>query len=317
MLQQSISVKTLSLAYVDEIYLLLKNHYQPNKEEHGQIVYSHNFLYWYLKQVPHRLIVGLTYQKAEKQVLVGVITANILDCVVFQTADKLAYIGIWCVQTKLRDKGWETYLLTELKQRLNVSIYVSDHDIKSGYQIPHKTYGIPINQAKLLSLGFITEPIEQTDPKTNPLHLMGNTDIDTITLGLNQSLQPFDMHIHFTNKLTKQLLFPKKSIVYSFVIKNEADHVTDFVSVYQRDLYLTDVETTISTAQLAYCFHQTVSLTQLVIFLLDKLAKYHFDQFIYQGRDDINLTRFVYGQQQTSYYVDGVNVLPTLFFIGH
>ena len=36
MLQQSISVKTLSLAYVDEIYLLLKNHYQPNREEHGQ-----------------------------------------------------------------------------------------------------------------------------------------------------------------------------------------------------------------------------------------------------------------------------------------
>ena len=83
--------------------------------------------------------------------------------------------------------------------------------------------------------------------------------------------------------------------MYSFVNRNQQGDVTDFISVYKNYLYCIDKNKVVSVGQLSFYFCETMTITQLVSYLLDKLPSYGIDQLVFRDIGEnmkINITKF-------------------------
>jgi hypothetical protein len=288
--------KTLGMEYLDEIYNLINNHYTIDKNNIYRHIYSKKYLYWYLRRIPPGFIVGLIY----KNKLVGMIAANLIDMIVYNKAIKVPYINFLCCQTKIRNSSLGMLLMNEIKKRLisikmTYAFFISPNKVANSF-CSVSEYVIPINCKKLKSIGFLVEdivPIISTGH--NPLHLMNNSDIDGVTTKLNKHLENQSIKPYFTNESVYHFLIPKKNIVYSFVKRGPNNSVTDFICVYKKYLYCFEKNCTVSVANLSFYFHETMTLTELVTYLLDKLPSYHIDQLVFSNTHDnmnINITKF-------------------------
>src|SRR5271154_675604 len=210
-LPQGFELKTLTVKYLDEIQKLLNKHYIEDDQHLIRLVYSKDFLYWYLKYIPSEYIIGLVYHKK----LVGFITAMFIDMIVHHNKLKVPYINLLCIQSKLRNMGFGPVLIDEVKQRIckmgiNYGLFTSTKEVS----LPFCTsidYAIPINYTKLQAIEFIEkdlEPIQQINP--NPLHLMAASDIDSVIPKLNKFIEKFDVKPYFTNDSAHHFLLPKK-----------------------------------------------------------------------------------------------------------
>lgn len=305
--------KTLGLSYLEEIFGLLNNHYIEDSQHIIKLVYSKDFLYWYLKHVPPGFIIGLIFKKK----IVGMIAALFIDMIVCGKKIKVPYINFLCVQSKIRNLGFGLFLIDEIKERLSkIGItYALFTGLKpiTKYFCTTKDFVIPINYPKLKEVGFLMED-ENLAPLSvlndNPLHLMNISDIDSIVSKLNKFMEKFDVKPYFTNESVKHFLLPKKNIVYSFVNRNENGDVVDFVSVYKNYLYCLEKNKIVSVAQLAFYFHETMNLTQLVLNLIDKLSTYNIDQLVFRNMSDnmsINITKFS-TREQLYYFFFNVSI---------
>ena len=302
--------KTLSLAYLDEIHNLLNNHYV--QDEHVRLIYSKDFLYWFLKHTPSEYIVGLVL----KNKLVGMITVSFIDMIVYSKEIRVPYINFLCIQTKLRQLNLAPALIDELKLRisktgLSYSLFTTSKYITQPFSTT-TDFIVPLNCPKLRKIEFITENINIPNPEINALNMMQKSDIESIRPRLNNFLKKFKIRPYFTNDSIGHFLLPKKNIVYSFV-KRDNSQVTDFVSVYKHYLYCIEKQEMISVAQLAFYYYETMTLTELVTHLLDKLKVYGFDQFVFRNigeNEEINLTRF--NGSKLYYYFFNVNIPETI-----
>lgn len=282
--------KTLDLRHLDVITSLLEKHYIEN--EFHSLSYSKDFLYWYLSYIPPGLIIGLIYRNT----LVGIISAILLDMIVCEQKIKMPYINLLCVQTKIRKLGFAKLLIDEMNIRLEknglpYAMASSPKFIKNSFHAT-ESFLVPINYQKLQNIGFNLDdlfPLPKFD--INPLHLMVEEDIAEITIKLNNYLKKYAIKMYFTNDSTRHFLFPKKNIVYSFV-KKQNNVVTDFVSVYKVDYRCSSTNQMITTAVLAFYYHESMDLTRLIMYLLDKLPSYGIDQFKFTDVSDINVTKF-------------------------
>jgi hypothetical protein len=293
--------KTLGLNYLEEIYGLLNNHYIEDEQHIIRLTHSKDFIYWYLKYIPAGFIVGLTF----KNKLVGLVTATFIDMVVYEKEIKVPYINFLCIQSKIRKLGLAPFLMDEIKERLckinmTYAIFTGTKLITKSF-CATKDFVVPINYPKLKEIGFLMEDLTLI-PKldSNPLHLMVASDIDSVVPKLNKFMEKFSVKPFFTNESAHHFLLPKKNILYSFVNRNNKGDVTDFISVYKNYLYCLEKNTVVYVAQLAFYYHETMNLTQLVANLIDKLSAYKIDQLIFKDVADnmsINITKFsTYGQ---------------------
>jgi glycylpeptide N-tetradecanoyltransferase len=287
--------KTLNVSHLDDIHSLLTKHYIEDDDHLVRLVYSKDFLYWYLRYIPSGYIIGLTFNNK----LIGMITATFIDMIVYQKKLKVPYINFLCVQSKLRSMGFGPMLMNEMKSRLNSAsmgfgLFTSMKKPTKNFAISND-FVIPINYPKLKEIEFLVEDIKPIPvPESNPLHLLVASDLDSVIPKLNSFMEKFDVKIYFTNDSAHHFLLPKKNIVYSFVNRTNSS-VTDFVCVYVNYLYSIQKNKMISVAQLAFYYHETMSLTDLILFLLNKLPSYGIDQFVFRDiadNPDINLTKF-------------------------
>lgn len=307
--------KTLGTDYLDEIYNLLINHYLEDENHITRLTYSRDFLYWYLKYIPSGFIIGLIYNKK----LVGMITATFLDMIIYGKEIKVPYINLLCVQSKIRKLGFGLFLINEIKSKLykiNISyaIFTGINSITKSYCIT-KDFIVPINYPKLKEVEFLLEDIPLL-PKNNnnPLHLMVISDIDIIVTKLNKFMEKFDIRPYLTNESAYHFLVPKKNIVYSFVKKNTDGNITDFINVYKNYLYCIEKKKIISVAKISFYFYESMTLTELITNLLDKLPSYGIDQLVFNDMADnssINITKFsTYGNLYHFFY--NVSIKETL-----
>lgn len=296
-LPKGFKFKTLGLRYLDEIYGLINNHYVEDANTIIRLTYSKDFIYWYLKYIPDEFIIGLMSKKK----LVGLITALFIDMVIYGKKVKVPYINFLCLQPKIRNVGLAPIMINEMKNRLTNKVsYALFHASKpvthTNYFCTTKDFVVPINYQKLREVGFLTDDLQPlSKPNTNPLHLMIVSDIKIIVSKLNNFLEKFKIRPYFTDNTVNHFLLPKKNIVYSFVKKDSDNEITDFISVYKNYIYCLDHNKLISVAQLAFYFNETMSLTELVINLIDKLSLYNFDQLTFRNiaeNMDINITKF-------------------------
>ena len=296
------SLKTLNVSYLDEIHNLLNNHYIEDKQQIIRIVYSKDYLYWYLKNIPIGLIVGLIYNNK----LVGMITAAIFDIAIYDSVIQIPFVNFLCLQKKIRNANLASYLINEIKNRIlkreiKYAIFTSFatriDKIKNLSELfcTIKKSAIPINYPKLKNVEFLMEdlpPIIRYN--NNPFHLMQEQDIDIIVPKLNEFLKKYQLRQYFTNNSAKHYFLPKKNIVYSFVAKNNKT-ITDFVVIYKTYIYCLDRHKMVNVANLAYYYYESMDLTELIEYLLDKLSSYGFDQLFYSNyadNDTINFTHF-------------------------
>ncbi|BCS83442.1 N-myristoyltransferase [Cotonvirus japonicus] len=314
MLPSGFNFKTLTTKHLDEIHDLITNHYIEDENHIVKILYSRDFIYWYIKYIPNNFIIGLTYNDK----LVGVVTALFIDMIIYNEKLKIPYINFLCVQKKIRKLGLAIFLLNELKKRLSeigikYSLFTTMKNIPEHFTVSEE-FVVPINYSKLKNIGFLPETEQKniTNVSSNPLSLMIESDIPSVTLKLNESWKNLQIKPFLTDISTRHFLLPKKNIVYTFVVRN-GSIITDMVSVYKTYIYSIDKKQIISTAQLGFYYCKTMSLTQLITYLIDKLKKYNFDQLIFKNAHqglDINIDKFTtYGNLY--YYLYNVTVPKT------
>lgn len=306
------NLKSLNLRYMEEIYTLLCNHYLEDSQQIVRKIFSRDFLYWHLKCVPDKFIIGLTYYHK----LVGIITAIFIDMMIEEKKIKMPYINLLCLHAKLRNKGFEDMLINEIETKLHkidlpYFLFVSNKE-NGKYFCKVKIYAIPINYQKLKDIGFLNENIPRI-PKlaSNPLHIMKKSDIKHVIIKLNKYLSKYKVRPYFIKDTSYHFLLPKKNIVYSFVRKNSiTNEITDFVTVYKYYLFCKEQKKLISTAQLSFYFNESMNLTELIICLINKLLSYHIDQLFFHDmmdNRDINLTKFD-TYEQMNYYLNNIKI---------
>lgn len=338
--------KTLGTNHLDEIFNLLNNHYIEDDQHIVRLIYSRDFIYWYIKNITSGLILGLLYKKN----LVGIITSMLTEIMVNDEKIKIAYIDFLCVQTNIRGIGLGTCLYEEINLRLRnmgiMRIYFTSQITGKFSQICSDSnslipknmeeirsfctthdYIIPINYPKLKQIGFLDE-CEKPNyyliclgiSNDNPLHLMAPTDIDDVVSKLNKFMNKYIVRPYFTKENARYFLFPKKNIVYSFVKKNSDGKITDFISVYKNYLYCIEKNIIINVAHLAYYFYETLNLTELVSYLLEKLSRHKIDQLYFRNMADnseINITKFVANGRGLNHYMNNMDQMAPSKLIMH
>lgn len=299
-LPEGFSIKELDTHYLDEIYQLLTYHNLEDEHNIIRFTYSRSFLLWYLKNISDGLLLGLIYQKK----LVGTISAIIIEMILDNSILKVPYVNLLCIQKKIRNLGLAAKLIEEMKIRLNrmgyqQGIFASTKKL-GNYFSSSQEFVIPINYARLKMVGLFDDPEPIKRFSSNPLHLMTKDDLKVVTFKLNRHLKRYRFRPYLTEDICYRFLYPRKNIAYSFVRRNENGDVTDFVAVYYHRYYCLESKKTLAIAQLALYYHETMTLTELINYLLDKLASYQFDQFVFRTHtkhDDINITKYLtYGR---------------------
>ena len=292
-----VRTKILNLTYLDEIHALLNNHYLEHPDGIYRVVYSRDYLYWYLKMAPDGWIIGLV---SDKNKLIGFIAAIQLDIMDNDISKKIAYVSLLCVHRAVRSHGMASILINEIKKRLsNHTVYFCTH--RDGTVLNYSlkmlgltNYAIPINERRLCSVGFIEAPQEDAPAITetnNPLHLVKDSDLVIIKEKLNHHLKKYKIRMFFDDHSIRHFILPKKDVVYSFINKEN----TDFVTVYKCYYYCIEKKKIISIAILGYYFYESMTLTELISHLIPKLYNYDFDQLSFSSHMDnmiINIPKF-------------------------
>jgi len=313
-MEDQYKIQTLSINHLDQIYMLLNENYISDESNILTYTYGKDFIKWYLRLAHPDLIIGLTYHKLLVGLVIGVMVQS--------GTSKIPYINFLCVHHKLREKGLSKKLILELETRLEkMGVEKGVFQLTSGsieksslftslpntvIRIPDIThYVIPINYAKLKKLEFVTEEkIPEKLSDDNPLHLISPLDLKEITYRLNTFTSKAPLRIHFDANSSNLYLKPRKNICYSFAKYNGTDP-TDFINVYKHYYYVKEHQELITVAQLGFYYMETLTLTELVTFLLDKLKVCGFDQLVFRQvflNDTINITKFSTYDQST-YYV--------------
>ena len=333
-LPSGFELKVLSLHYLTDIHGLLNNNYIEDFDCDIKIVFSKDFLYWYLKYIPPGFIIGLIYKKK----LVGMICSQFIDMIIHDTKLKMPYINLLCIHNKLRQLGLASYLIDKMKKSiLQMDIHSAlftqieyDHDdsesVSKSVSVPKpksdkinlfcetQLYAIPINYQKLKSVGILSSDHEELefnnmdDPKLKleAFHLTTMTDLESIVPKLNKFLQRFKVVQFFTTDSAKHFLLPKKNILYSFVKRTESNTVSDFIVMYVQKWVCkqnrdenksdSDVNVNVNQVNIAYYYHETMSLTRMIRCIIPKLLHYGIDQlnlYTMGNNESINLTRYL------------------------
>jgi glycylpeptide N-tetradecanoyltransferase len=285
-LEKDFHIENLSIFHLDKIQIFLDKNYIEDCNGIFRIIYSKDYLYWYLKD---SIILGMMYLGH----LIGMISAKKMRLVVEDQEEDYYYINFLCVSRNFRKRDISKILITEMKNKLDNFIFRSFCNVSCNCFCISNQYQIPLNCEKLKKIGFLNEDFSLPN-KNQYLHLLKEHDIPELIKKLNTKLKNYKIRPFIDHDSVSNYLFPKKNIVYSFVIRNN-NNITDFVSVYKYYQYCFESKKVLSVAYLGYYFYTSVSLTELIEMLLIKLVVYNFDQFIFNDiaeNKDINITKY-------------------------
>lgn len=281
-----ITIAELELEDVEPVYSLLEHCGPVDTRDCLRTVWSKDYIMWYFQNTSRDLRLGLIYHDK----IVGFVAAHIQSYLLDGKSFAIGQIALLCLETRVRDLGLAGFLIKTIVHRLHqtkcqkiVAISPQIHrEIPSKNIIALRYFMIPIRQAKLRDLCIIKNSFDYPSVPTNVLHMMRKTDIESVASSLNtfyhrQRLRPVFDEKFVTNILTK------KRIVYTFVCRDSRGIVTDMISVQQRYRIMLHSGDEISEAVVMYYFYQTLSLTQLILYLRDKLLQYDFDEILFDN----------------------------------
>jgi len=316
-ISSNFQIKTLSLHNFDQIFMLINENYITDQMNILRYSYGKDFLKWYMRLTHPDLIVGLISGK----LLVGIVMGIVVDINTENT--KAGYVNFLCIHEKLRKHGLAKMLIAEIEKRINtmgitrIFFHSTNYTPRDSNNLPHSMpystlitdvshYVIPINYAKLKKLKFMEDEETIKSLVSNPLHLIKVSDLHEITNRLNKYVSKTKFHIKFNDITSNLFIKPRKNICYSFAnYKNNIP--VDFVNIYKHYYYATEHRELITIAQLGFYYLETMTLTELITCLIDKLHTYEFDQLVFKKvfeNDTINITKFSTYDKSTYYIKD-------------
>ena len=161
----------------------------------------------------------------------------------------MAEVNFLCVHKKLREKRLAPLLIKEITRRVNClniwqAIYTSGATLPTPYgtaQYWHRN----LNPKKLVDVKFSFKPSNQNmalfikvhklpkETATEGLRQMNDNDVPKVTKAINAHLRAYHkVHITFTENEVKHFLMPRTDVIWSYLVEDADNNVTDFISFY-------------------------------------------------------------------------------------
>jgi glycylpeptide N-tetradecanoyltransferase len=289
-----IKFKILNISHIDQIYQLLNCNYFDTSDS-IKILFPKKYLKWYLQ---NSLIIGMVYNHK----LIGITSIKKIPMIIENQIIPVNFMGLTCINRKIRCNKLHQMLddyvnkiaqdVWQYRIQENENLHESDQD-NDDNQIVYQEFIVPVNHIRLINLGLILPDEEQYPVDENPFTSLKKQDLEQISLKLSNLSS--DIRPYFTPENCKYYFLPQQNVIYSFVIRNQSQ-VTDFVSVYKKYMYCEDYKSMLVTAYLSFYSLETLTETEMLILLIDKLKKYGFDQLIFNDqllKTEIGITKFI------------------------
>lgn len=232
-----------------ELYQLLNMNYVEDVESLFRFDYPANFLEWALKPPGWKKEWHLGVRVTESNKLVAFISAIPCSLNVRSWNLESVEVNFLCVHKKLRDKRLAPLLIKEVTRRVHLfgifqAMYTAGA-VLPGVMSEARYFHRPLNFQKLCETGFAGVPIGKTmDSMLTTYYLakehgfgaslrpMTEADVPKVTEILDAYLTKFPMRPKFTEEEVHHWLLPREDIMYTYVVCNGENVVTDFISFY-------------------------------------------------------------------------------------
>ena len=288
---------------VDKLYEFLKSNYIGDESHLFGTEYSKDFLKWFLSppgMYKEWLISVLREDKVKnKKKMIGFISAIPSKIYITGTEVQMAKINFLCVKKEFRNKRLTPVLIKEITRRVNLKniwqgVYASYTYLPKPF-CKSEYYYRSINLKKLIdvqytylpnkmSLGKALKNYELPDePQISGFRKMTEKDLDQIFDLIEKNRSKYKISEIFSKEEISHLLLPRNNIVYTYVLEDENNKITDFCSFYGMSRpILNNNNTKIKKINLAYSimnFNSSISMKDLLKSAIILAKQNNFDAY--------------------------------------
>eukprot|EP01012_Entosiphon_sulcatum_P001075 TRINITY_DN10192_c0_g1_i1.p1 TRINITY_DN10192_c0_g1~~TRINITY_DN10192_c0_g1_i1.p1 ORF type:complete len:399 (+),score=69.82 TRINITY_DN10192_c0_g1_i1:48-1244(+) len=316
-------------AMLEQIYLLLAEHYVEDDDQMFRFNYPPEFILWALTP-PHWHAdwhVGVRVKKTGK--LVGFISGVPSSIAVRKTVVPMTEINFLCVHKNIRDKRLAPVLIKEVTRRVNLQ-GVWQAVYTAGIVLPRpiarcQYWHRSLNPQKLIAIGFsripphfekFQRPMDATKrhfqlpatPQIPNIRAMEERDVKGVQQLLNTYLSRFTLAPHLSEEETRHWLLPRPGVISSYLVETNGT-VTDFLSFYTLPSTIIG-NPKYNQLKAAYSYYNvatTVDLTKLMNDALILARQQDFDVFnaldIMENKEFLKELKFGIGDGHLQYYL--------------
>jgi glycylpeptide N-tetradecanoyltransferase len=237
---------------VDKLYEFLKSNYIGDESHLFGMEHSKDFLKWYLSPPGmHKewIISVLKEDKVKnKKKMIGFICAIPCKISVIGTEVQLAKVNFLCVKKEFRNKRLTPVLIQEITRRVNLkNIWQGFYATYSYLPKPFSKYEYyyrNINLKKLIDVQYTYLPPKMSlgkalknnelpdEPQISGFRKMTDKDLDQIYELITKNRNNYLIYDILSKEEIEHWLLPRNNIIYTYVLEDENNKITDFCSFY-------------------------------------------------------------------------------------
>lgn len=284
---------------LNRLYEFLRDNYVEDDDHMFRFDYSKEFLHWHLTAPGYlkRWHVAVMKKTTEGDKMIGFISAIPVETYAFDTLVKKVEINFLCVNSAYRAHRLATVLIKEITRRVHLeNIWQAVYT--AGVLLPKPFakctyYHRNLNVQKLLDVKFTylgpnmnlarAKGIYKVpgEPSLFGIRPMESKDVEGVYKLLNDYLKKFKIRPHYTKEEVAHWFIPRDQVVYAFVVENDHDQITDFISFYSLPSTILnhDVHKKLFAAYSFFNVATTVSYKELIKNALILAKKNKFDVY--------------------------------------
>ena len=319
---------------LNDIHKLLYNNYVSDSQ--FKFNYSKEFLKWALtpKDYFQDWHVGVKMKGKNKDKLVGFISGIPVNISInkneFKKIIKMCEINFLCCWNKLRNKRLAPLMIKEVTRRVNCcnifqAVYTAGIKIPNSFS-DSNYYHRALNIQKLIETGFSDKKENvslkilkkyynlQSEPMSPNIRPLEEKDLESAHKLVKNYLQKFTIHPVWTLEEFKYWFFPKEDIIYTYVISDKNNNVTDLCSFFSVSNTILN-NNKYDNLRIAYSYYNVstkISLENLMTDCLILAKKNNFDVFnaldLMDNHSFFEKLKFKIGNGNLKYYLYNFNL---------
>jgi len=237
---------------IDKLYEFLKSNYIGDESNLFGMEYSKDFLKWYLSPpgMHKEWIVSVLKEDKVKnrKKMIGFISAIPTKVFVKDVEVEMAKVNFLCVKNEYRYKRLTPVLIKEITRRISLKniwqgVYATYTYLPKPFSKAEYYYR-SINLKKLLDVQYTYLPNKMPigkalknnelpdEPQISGFRKMTEKDIDQIYEIIEKNRNKYKVYEIFTKEQISHLFLPRNNIIYTYVLEDENNKITDFCSFY-------------------------------------------------------------------------------------
>ena len=237
---------------VDKLYEFLKSNYVGDESHLFGMEYSKDFLKWYLSppgMYKEWILSVLKEDKVKnKKKMIGFICAIPCKISINGTEVQMAKVNFLCVKKEFRNKRLTPVLIQELTRRVNLKniwqgFYASYAYLPKPFS-KCEYYYRSINLKKLIDAQYTYLPPKMSlgkalknnelpeEPQISGFRKMTEKDLDQIYELITKNRNKYKIYDIMSREEIEHWILPRNNIIYTYVLEDENNKITDFFSFY-------------------------------------------------------------------------------------